>query len=175
MTEGLRVVAGTDADFASYVTARRPALLRFARAVAGDPHTADDLLQAALVKVLPRWQDLRDRDAADGYVRRTIANLHVSWHRQPWRHAEQSVAWLTEHEGASHAVPDADVDAGHLWSLVQALPPVQRATVALRYYEELSVAETAAVLGSSTGTVKSNTSRALATLRLRADDAALAG
>lgn len=173
MSEGLRVVAGTDADFASYVVARRPALLRFARAVARDPHTAEDLLQAALVNVLPHWPGLRDPAAADAYLRRTMANLNISWHRQPWRRAELSVAWLPE---LARARPDGtEAGPGPLWSLVRTLPPVQRATVALRYYEGMSVAETAAVLGSSTGTVKSNTSRALAALRRLADDTALAG
>jgi RNA polymerase sigma factor (sigma-70 family) len=66
-------------------------------------------------------------------------------------------------------------DHGELWSLVRELPAQQRATVTLRYYEELSLAETAAVLGCSTGTVKSNTSRGLAALRRRAADSALAG
>ena len=59
--QGLRVVAGTDLDFASYVAARRPALLRWARAVTGDPHTAEDVLQTSLVRVLARWDDLRDK------------------------------------------------------------------------------------------------------------------
>ena len=66
-------------------------------------------------------------------------------------------------------------DTGDVWALVMTLPAVQRATIVLRYYEQLSVAETAAVLGCSTGTVKSNTSRGLAALRRTAADTALAG
>lgn len=170
-TEGLRVVGGTDLDFASYVAARRPALLRWAWSVAGDPHTAEDLLQASLVRVLARWDTLRDRAAADAYVRRTITHQHVSWHRQAWRRREVGTARLPEVPTA----PSVDADRGELWALVLDLPAAQRATVVLRYYEELSVAETAAVLGCSTGTVKSNTSRGLAALRRRASDTALAG
>ncbi|WP_416956036.1 SigE family RNA polymerase sigma factor [Nocardioides sp. T5] len=151
-------------DFASYVAARRPALLRWARAVAGDPHSAEDLLQDSLVRVLPRWDGLREGAAADAYVRRTITRQYVSWQRQPWRRDEVASATVPE----SVRAPRQDVTvepAARLWDLVLALPPQQRAAVALRYYEQLSVAETAAVLGCSTGTVKSNTSRGLAALR----------
>lgn len=157
----LRVVGGTDLDFASYVAARRPALLRWAWAVAGDPHTAEDLLQASLVRVLAHWDTLRDRAAADAYVRRTITRQHISWHRRAWRRREVCTPWLPERP----TTPAPDSDHGELWSLVQQLPACQRAAVSLRFYEELSIAETAAVLGCSTGTVKSNTSRGLAALR----------
>src|SRR5687768_11802233 len=155
-------------DFASYVAARRPALLRWARAVAGDPHSAEDLLQDSLVRVLPRWDGLREGAAADAYVRRTITRQYVSWQRQPWRRDEVPSPDVPEPRTAVEpsATPDP---AGRVWDLVLALPPQQRAAVALRYYEQLSVAETAAVLGCSTGTVKSNTSRGLAALRRLAD------
>lgn len=163
-------------DFASYVAARRPALLRWARAVAGDPHSAEDLLQDSLVRVLPRWDGIREGAAADAYVRRTITRQYVSWQRQPWRRDEVASAAVPETGRTAHRVghpaaqPAAGQEvapetAGRLWDLVLALPPQQRAAVALRYYEQLSVAETAAVLGCSTGTVKSNTSRGLAALR----------
>ena len=159
-------------DFAAYVAARRPALLRWARAVAGDPHTAEDLLQDSLVRVLPRWDDLRERAAADAYVRRTITRQYVSWQRQPWRRDEVVSADLPDAGpdlGPGPVTgPATDVVPGsgcRLWDLVLALPPQQRAAVALRYYEQLSVAEAAAVLGCSTGTVKSNTSRGIAALR----------
>ncbi len=168
---GLRVVAGTDLDFASYVAVRRPALLRWAWSVCGDPHTAEDLLQVSLIRVLARWDHVRDRGAADAYVRRTITRQNVSRHRQRWLHDEVTTASMPEPRTA----PVADVDTSGLWPLVSALPAQQRAAVVLRYYEELSVAETAAVLGCSTGTVKSNTSRGLAALRRLAVDTALAG
>lgn len=177
MSEHLRVVAGRDDDagpsFASYVAERRPALLRWARTVAGDPHTAEDLLQASLVRVLPRWGELREMAAADAYVRRTITRQYVSWQRQPWRRDERPTDTLPE---CRHRHDDAAPEGEDgLWGLVLVLPAQQRATVALRFYEGLSVAETAAVLGCSTGTVKSNTSRGLAALRRLATDTALAG
>lgn len=172
-TTDLRVVAGTDLDFASYVAARRPVLLRWAWSVTGDPHTAEDVLQASLVRVLARWDDLRDKCAADAYLRRTIVRQHVSWHRQPWRHGEVSTADVPDRAGTPGPVESSG--GGELWTLVCELPAQQRAAVVLRYYEQLSIAETAAVLGCSTGTVKSNTHRALAALRRRADCAMLAG
>ena len=156
--------APTAPDFASYVAARRPALLRWARVVAGDPHSAEDLLQDSLVRVLPRWEGIREGAAADAYVRRTITRQYVSWQRQPWRRDEVASAAVPETAPADGPATTVE-HAGRLWDLVLALPPQQRAAVALRYYEQLSVAETAAVLGCSTGTVKSNTSRGLAALR----------
>ena len=166
---GQRVV-----DFEAYVAERRPALLRWARAVAGDPHTAEDLLQDSLVRVLPRWGSIREGAATDAYVRRTITRQHISSQRRSWRRDEVASDRLPESAGTVDVLADPD-DADRVWGLVLALPARQRATVALRYYEQLSVAETAAVLGCSTGTVKSNTSRALATLRRLVADPALAG
>lgn len=160
------------ACFASYVAERRPALLRWARAVAGDPHTAEDLVQASLVRVLPHWGDLREGAAADAYVRRTITRQYVSWQRRPSRRerpTDELPEVVVDHDGMPPPAED------ELWGLVLGLPPQQRATVALRFYEGLSVAETAAALGCSPGTVKSNTSRGLAALRRRATDTALAG
>lgn len=124
-------------------------LLRWAWSVTGDPHTAEDVLQTSLVRVLARWDSLRDKGAADAYLRRTIVRQHVSWHRQPWRHGEVSTAHVPDRAGVPG--PEA-AGTGELWALVPA-----------------------AVLGCSTGTVKSNTHRALAALRLRADCAMLAG
>jgi RNA polymerase sigma-70 factor (sigma-E family) len=156
----LRLVPGEAEDLTSFVLARRPALLRAARAITGDEHTAEDLLQATLVSVLPRWEGLREPRAADAYVRRAMVNQHHSWYRQPWRRHERTVSWLPDQH-----VPDAAPPDHGLWPLVAALPAAQRSAVVLRFYEGLSVAEAAAVLGCSTGTVKSNTSRGLAALR----------
>ncbi|SEC49688.1 RNA polymerase sigma-70 factor, sigma-E family [Nocardioides exalbidus] len=175
----LRVAGARDRDFAAYVDERRPALLRWARAVAGDPHTAEDLLQTSLVRVLPHWGRLRDAAAADAYVRRAILHQHVSWQRQRWRRSEAPTDLLPEPDTSHdtrHTPEPPGPDLGvELWRLVNVLPTQQRATVALRFYEGLSVAETATVLGCSSGTVKSNTSRALAALRRRAAHSALAG
>ena len=167
-------------DFAAYVAERRTALLRAACAITRDRDTAEDLLQTALAGVFSHWDRIRDHRAADAYVRRAMTNQHVSWHRQPWRSAEQATSDVPEPcprwAGQS---PEPALERQGIWPLVNCLPPRQRQTVVLRYYEDLSEAETAAVLGCSIGTVKSSTSRGLATLRARltarSEDAALAG
>ena len=154
--------AAESLDFASYVAARRPALLRWAWAVAGDPHTAEDLLQASLVRVLPRWESIRRGAAADAYVRRTITRQYVSWHRQPWRRASGRVGRGFPEPAGTCPTPRRPATRTGLWSLVLALPPSSAPRSPCATTRSSSVAETAAVLGCSTGTVKSNTSRGAA-------------
>jgi RNA polymerase sigma-70 factor (sigma-E family) len=155
-------------DFATWVATSRPALLRAARAITGDPDLAEDVLHSALASVLPRWGDLRDPRAANAYVRRAMVNHHVSWCRRAPQRREEPWAQLPEGVASSTGPSDAAVEADRrrlLWELVLALPRQQRAAVALRYYEGLSEAETARALGMGLGAVKSNTSRGVAALR----------
>lgn len=165
-------------DFSVFVAERRSALLRAARAISGDTHTAEDLLQAALTAVFTHWDRIRDQRSAEAYVRRTMVNQLISWRRQPWRTAERLTDVIPEpHRGAE---PDRQPQwaTPQLWPLVAKLPPRQRSVVVLRYYEELTETETAAVLRCSVGTVKSSASRGLAALRRivgDADEFALAG
>lgn len=159
-------VTETPADFTAYVVERRPALLRAARAITGDQHSAEDLLQSALASVCSRWGSLRDRRAADAYVRRAMVHQHASWRRQPWRRRECPFGAVPEPDARWRGDQRPESGLG-LWPLVAGLPPRQRAAVVLRYYEGLSEAETSRVLRCSPGTVKSNTSRGLATLRRR--------
>lgn len=168
--------ADPPADFAAYVAERRPALLRAATAITGDQHAAEDLLQSALASVCSHWESLRDRRAADAYVRRAMVHQHASWWRQPWRRRERPFGALPEPDVRWHGDQWPESGLG-LWPLVVALPPRQRAAVVLRYYEGLTEAEASRVLRCSLGTVKSNTSRGLATLRRRvaAADLDLAG
>jgi len=156
-----------DAEFAEYMHARQAALLRTAYLLTGDRHSAEDLVQTSLAKLYLAWDKVRDRGAIDGYVRRIMVNENNSTWRRAWK----------RREFASETVPEVRVvDAyddgarGALWDLVQTLPKRARAVVVLRYYEELSEAETAEILGISVGTVKSQASRALATLRERAPE-----
>lgn len=157
---------GGPGDVSAYLAERRPALLRTALAITRDPSTAEDLLHTALASVLPRWETIRDPDSAAAYLRRAMVNQHHSWHRQPVRRRERPVAVLPEPPVAEPADPalSAEVRA-RLWALVLQLPPRQRAAVVLRHYEGMSEAETARALGCGVGTVKSSTSRGLATLR----------
>ncbi len=158
-------------EFRDYVAGRSAALLRTAYLLTGNHSDAEDLLQAALAKTYLAWPRIRDRHAVDAYVRRTMVNTRTSW----WRR-DRHLTSVThdEHLAAMPAtgrdlVADADLHDA-LWSALRRLPRRQRAAVVLRYYEELSEAETAAALGVSVGTIKSTVARGLAKLR---DDAGL--
>ncbi len=149
--------------FRGYVTARSGPLLRTAYLLTGNRADAEDLLQTALAKTYLAWDRIREREALDGYVRRVMVNTQTSfWRRR--RVDERPVEHLPELVAGRDAAADLDLHDA-LWSALARLPRRQRAAVVLRYYEDLSEAETAAVLGVSVGTVKSTTSRALARLR----------
>ena len=158
-----------DADFASYLQARQASLLRTAYLLTGNRHDAEDLVQTAFAKLYLSWDKVRDRGSIDGYVRRILVNEHNSLWRRAWKRREHSQDHTVLGRVDAGASDSYDEGLGSaLWDVVQTLPRKARAVVVLRYYEELSEAETAAVLGISVGTVKSQTSRALATLRERA-------
>lgn len=157
-------------DFEQYVARRQPALLRTAYLLTGDPHTAEDLLQTALARAWLAWPRIREPAGVDAYVRRILINTQRSlWRRR--RVAELLTASVPE-------PPDDEADATPdlhqvLWTALAGLPQQQRATLVLRYYEDLPNPEIAEVLGVSVGTVKSNASRALTNLRQRAARAAV--
>ena len=149
--------------FRSYVAARSPALLRTAYLLTGSRTDAEDLLQTTLAKTYLAWDRIREREAVDGYVRRVLVNTQTSrWRRR--RVDEYPTDELPERGSGRVAAEDLALHDA-LWTALAGLPKRQRATVVLRYYEDLSEAETAQVLGVSVGTVKSTTSRALAKLR----------
>jgi len=150
-----------------YVAARQRALLRTARMLTGDDQLAEDLVQTTLERVWPHWQRVsRDRDP-EAYVRRVMVNTYASWWRRKWR-GEQPTSDLPEVTKADDDYAQADL-ADALRRLLPALPPRQRAVLVLRYYDDLTETATAEALGCSVGTVKSQTSKALARLRLSDD------
>ena len=152
--------------FETWAEDRRPALLRVALAITRDRDSAEDLLQTALTKVYLAWDDVRDQGALDGYVRRVMTNTHSTWWSRGHRRQESAVG--TELAVGTATGPDGFAvveDRAELGPLLRALPQQQRATVALRYLQDRSVDETAEVLGISPGTVKSQTSRAIAMMR----------
>jgi RNA polymerase sigma-70 factor (sigma-E family) len=158
-----------DADFAAYLAARQASLLRTAYLLTGNRHDAEDLVQTAFAKLYLSWDRVRSQGSMDGYVRRILVNEHNSLWRRAWKRREHSTGdeTLQRLDRPYHDAPDEGTGSA-LWEVVQTLPRKARAVVVLRYYEELNEAETAAVLGISVGTVKSQTSRALAALRARA-------
>jgi RNA polymerase sigma-70 factor (sigma-E family) len=150
------------AGFREYVAARYGALVRIAWFLTGDFGAAEDLVQAALMKTWPRWSAIA-RDDPDAYVRKVMLNTRSTWWRRSWRFEEPHAA-----------VPDLPAPdellaferRQELVRLLAKLSSRQRAVVVLRYYEDLSEAQTADVLGCSVGAVKRHAARALAALRL---------
>jgi len=154
-------------DFSEFVAARSTALLRTAYLLTGDEATAEDLLQTTLVKCWRSWPRLTDQP--EPYVHAVLVNTFLSWRRRRW-HGETPSAALPE-----IAVQDSTgvVDErAAVRVALRRLPPRQRAVVVLRYFDDLSEVDTARLLGVSVGTVKSQSSKALAALRIDRDLAA---
>lgn len=152
--------------FDDFVAARSSRLLRVAYLLTRDWAHAEDLLQTALAKAWPVWQ--RIEGDPEPYIRKIIANTYASWWRRRWTAAELPTGKLPEEPAAGRDVAGQVDDRERLWQALGRLPRRQRAVVVLRYFEDLSTAEIADVLGCSIGTVKSQCSRALAKLRLDA-------
>ncbi len=150
--------------FSEFVSARSHALYRTAYVVVGDHQLAQDLLQEALVKAYVAWPRIREVGNAEAYVRRTVVTTAISWSRR-----------RSYHERPADPLPDLPqpddterlVTHQLLWAHVRTLPPRQRAALVLRYYEDLSEAETAELMGCTVGTVKSQVSVALSKLRVK--------
>jgi RNA polymerase sigma-70 factor (sigma-E family) len=165
MTTPLR--STRDLEFESWLVAREPALQRTAHLLTGDVHTAQDLVQNTLAKLYLAWDRLRDIDNADAYARRILVNEHRTAWRRPLRRREQ----VTD-EVPDRPAPGQEYDGRReaVWRFVCSLPPKQRAVIVLRFYEQLTEPEIAELMGISLGTVKSQSSRALASLRAHLPD-----
>ena len=153
-----------DEQFREFVSSRSGALLRTAYLLTGDWANAEDLLQTALTKTYLAWLRLGTIDAVEPYARRVLVTTATSWWRRRW-HGEKPTGSLPETSGTDGADERAERDL--LWRFVLGLPPRQRAVLVLRFYEDLTEAETARLLDISVGTVKSQGARALAALRRR--------
>lgn len=162
-------MVATEITFSEFMAARWTALFGTAYLLTGDRHEAEDLLQAALARTCVRWGSIRDKGAADAYVRRAMVHqMSRQWGRR-------------RREVVTDEVPDSghagglDVSADHLvlWEEIRRLPPRMRATLVLRYVEDLTEEATARELGVSVGSVKSQTHHALRRLRAALPDLAL--
>lgn len=152
-------------DFDAWVTARGPGLLRLAQALTGNRADAEDVVQEALSRALPRWERISRLGDPDAYVRRMVVNAHTSWWRR-FRRRESPVAEPVRADVADTDDRQAPDDRQRVWRACRALPEVQRTAVVLRYYEQLEYAEIAALTGVREGSVRARVSRGLATLRL---------
>jgi RNA polymerase sigma-70 factor (sigma-E family) len=158
--------AADDPCFRDYVTARSRSLLRTAYLLTGNISDAEDLVQSALAKTYQAWDRIEDRAALDGYVRRAMVNTHISW----WRRRRVEEFPTDEVPDQVVADPSGNSDLqDSLRRAIDRLPRRMRAAVVLRYYEDMTEAEVANVLGVSLGTVKSTVSRAVAKLRIDAE------
>jgi RNA polymerase sigma-70 factor (sigma-E family) len=163
------VSTGSDEEFDGFMRGRWPAMVRLAYALTGDAGHAEDVAQAAFARAYASWGRVRRAGDPDAYVRRIVINTHRSRFRKH-RVAEELRGDLADTAdrqpaGAQQQGPE---ERQALLDALGALGPRQRAVIVLRYWLDLSEAETAAALNCSVGTVKSQASRALATLRKRA-------
>jgi RNA polymerase sigma-70 factor (sigma-E family) len=157
--------ASAGVAFDEWARSSGPSLLRFARLVTGNSPDAADAVQDALVAVYPRWRRLCADDAQDGYARRVIVNRNISWWRRSGRRERLSDRVETSERSPDHAT--ALSDSAEARDLLAALPPLQRAAVMLRFYDDMSFAEIAEILGCRESTARSHVHRALAALRRR--------
>jgi RNA polymerase sigma-70 factor (ECF subfamily) len=150
-----------DDEFREFVTSRSPALLRTAYLLVGDRSLAEDLVQSALTKVYRHWDRVSAAGSPEAYVRRIMVNERRSWWRRNPGH--EVLGPVPDRGGPDESAGLAERDA--IWRAVLALPPRTRAVLVLRYWEDLSEAETAQILDCSVGTVKSQASRGLRKLQ----------
>jgi RNA polymerase sigma-70 factor (sigma-E family) len=153
----------TDRDeaFAAYFTARSDAMRRTAYLLCGDWHQAEDLVQVAFTKLYLAWHRVSRHEVLDAYVRQTLIRTFLDERRRGWWRRER-----TSDIPADRALPAATPeDRLVVLEALAAVPPGQRAVLVLRYWEDLSIEDTAAVLGCAPGTVKSQAAKGLQTLR----------
>ena len=154
------MIGGRDRqEFEAFVAASSDRLLRTAYLLTGDAGHAEDVVQSALLRTARRWRSARR--SPEAYARTVVANLA----KDRWRSLGRRPAEAPLVHDVPLAAPDGLVDRDALMRAARGLPPGQRAVLVLRYFDDLSVEETANALGVTAGTVKSQTSRALASLR----------
>ena len=161
----------SDGGFTEFVHSRWASLVRLAYPVTLDMQRAEDIAQEALVKLWFAWQKVRDENP-DGYVRTVLVRLALSSRRRRW-HGERPTDLLPEQAASTQFADETDRRLDIIALLAQ-LSPRQRAVVVLRFLEDLSEHEVAALLGCSPGSVKQHTSRALAKLRASTERSHLA-
>lgn len=151
-----------DTAFEAYFAARSGAMRSTAYLLCGDWHRAEDLVQQAFTKIYLAWNRIQRQEAMDNYTRQTLVRTFLSERRRGWfRH--EAVGFAPIDEAGPPAVPQDERLV--LLDALGKVPPRQRAVLVLRYWEDQSVEQTAALLDCSTGTVKSQAARGLATLR----------
>ena len=153
-----------EAAYREYVTARMDGLRRTAYLLCRDWHTADDLVSITIGKLYRHWARVSRAENVDAYARGVLTHAWLDERRRPWRREDPAAA-LPDGAAAGRSAEGRLADREALLDLLASLGARQRAVVVLRYYCDLSVEQTAEILGISTGTVKSQAARGLETLR----------
>ena len=153
-------------EFADFVRANTPALVRTAYLLTGSAHAAEELVQDTLVRLYPQWERVESADVPLAYVRRSLANHFLNQRRRA--SSREIVMDLVPDRPADRSSVDDLVDRDEVWALLSTLVARQRAALVLRYYDGLDDSEIAGALGCREGTVRSLISRGLATLRQNA-------
>jgi RNA polymerase sigma-70 factor (sigma-E family) len=150
-----------DAGFAEYFAARSDAMRGTAYLLCGDWHRAEDLVQTAFTKLYLAWNRVSRHESLDGYLRQTLIRTFLDERRRGWWRRERTTDLTVD----GTQPPDSPESRLVLLEALAAVPPRQRAVLVLRYWEDLSIDETAAILACSTGTVKSQAAKGLQTMR----------
>lgn len=154
-------------EFVDFATASQARLRRTAYLICGDWEQASDIVQEALIRVYVAWPRIEHKGGVNSFARRCVVNVAIDMGRR-----RSSTELPTPHEAMDRPTGTADHDVPARTALIDALrelAPRQRACVVLRYFEDLSVSDTARALGTSEGTVKSQTARGLDSLRRHVD------
>jgi RNA polymerase sigma-70 factor (sigma-E family) len=151
-----------DAEFADFAATREASLRRLAILLCQDWHKADDLVQSAITKLYVHWRKAKAADSMDAYVRAIVVREFLDERRSSWARRVTLTSQLPDRPAAG-IDPETALD---MRAAIASLPPRQRATLVLRFYCDLSVEQAAQVLGCTPGTVKSQTAKALNSLRI---------
>jgi RNA polymerase sigma-70 factor (sigma-E family) len=153
-------------EFSEFALARAGALQRAAYLMVGDSQLAQDLVQEALTKTYVAWPRLRDPRNAEAYCRKAITTTAISWFRRKGWNNERPTEHLPDDVSSGNAGHEATLaERDAVWRAMRQLPPRQRAALVLRFYDDLSEAQTAEAMGCAVGTVKSQVAAGLAKLR----------
>ena len=168
-TGGEAVTVATEDRLTELYTAHYRSLVRLAAFLTGDRDNAEEVVQDAYVKVHGSWRGLREPDKAEAYLRTAVVNLSRSRLRRRQvaaKHRPEPLSDVASAETSAMRVVQREA----VLHALQQLPRRQREAVVLRYYGDLSEAQTASAMGCSVGAVKSHTSRAMAALRPLLED-----
>lgn len=161
MAETGRALPLRSVSFDEFVAGERPRLLAMAFALCADRYAAEDLVQEALIEAYRRWDRIAEYEEPGAWARRVVMNRSTS----RWRRMRSESNALERLNARPAAIPfERDPDADRFWAAVRALPRRQSQMVALRYVEDLSIAEIATVMACAEGTVKATLSQARAAL-----------